>query len=215
MCVIYYLLAKYANSLKYLGLHLDEMLRWNEHAQRTRNKMLVVIYKFSQIRNCMDLSTAKLYYISMIRPQLEYAAAVLFNMSATNMKMFETLQNKCMRIVAVAVDRTKSKVLRKQLNIPTLASRRKYLFLCEFYKLSNNIIPSITYQAHIRTISINLRSTSVSNYQVPRMNKSVGQRSLSYLGPRTYNDLPNSIRSSKTVRMFKKLLREHLLDTTL
>ena len=178
------------------------MLRWNEHAKRIRNKMLVVIYKFSQIWNCMDLSTAKLYYISMIRPQLEYAAAVLFNMSATNMKMFETLQNKCMRIVAVAI-------------IPTLASRRKYLFLSEFYKLSNNIIPSITYQAHIRTISINLRSTSVSNYQVPRMNKSVGQRSLSYLGPRTYNDLPNSIRSSKTVRMFKKLLREHLLDTTL
>ena len=85
----------------------------------------------------------------------------------------------------------------------------------EFDKLSNNIIPSITYQAHIRTISINLRSTSVSNYQVPRMNKSVGQRSLSYLGPRTYNDLPNSIRSSKTVRVFTKLLREHLLDTTL
>ena len=139
-------IAKYANSLKYLGFHLDEILRWNEHAKRIRNKMLVVIYKFSQIRNCMDLSTAKLYYISLIRPQLEYAAVVLFNMSATNMKMFETLHNKCMRIVALATDRTKSKVLRKQLNIPTLASRRKYLFLCEFYKLSNNIIPIITYQ---------------------------------------------------------------------
>ena len=119
----------------------------------------------------MDLSTAKLYYISLIRPQLEYAAVVLFNMSATNMKMFETLQNKCMRIVALASDRTKSRVFRKQLNIPTLASRRKYLFLCEFYKLSNNIIPSITYQAHIYNILINLRSKSVSNYQVPRMKK--------------------------------------------
>ena len=71
------------------------------------------------------------------------------------------------------------------------------------------------YQAHIRRISINLRSMSVSNYQVPRMNKSVGQRSLSYLGPRTYNDLPNSTRSSTTVRMFNKLLREHILDTSL
>ena len=111
-------------------------------------------------------------------PQLFYLTCLI-----TNMKTFETLQNKCMRIVALAADRTKSKVLRKQLNISTLASRRKYLFLCEFYKLSNNIIPSITYQARIRTISINLRSMSVSNYQVPRMN--VGQRSLSYLGPRT------------------------------
>ena len=102
----------------------------------------------------MDLSTAKRYYISLIRPQLEYAAAVLFNMSATNMKMFETLQNKCMRIVALAADHTKRKVLRKQLNIPTLASRRKYLFLCEFYKLSNNISPSITYQTHVKFRSI-------------------------------------------------------------
>ena len=57
-----------------------------------------------------------------------------------------------MRIVALAADRSKSKVLRKELNISTLASRRKYLFLCEFYKLSNNIIPSITFQAHLRKI---------------------------------------------------------------
>ena len=138
----------------------------------------------------MDLSTAKMYYISLKRPQLGYAAAVLFNMYATNMKTFGTLLNIRMRIIALSADRTKSKVLRKQLNIPTLASRKKYFFLCEFYKLSNNIIPSVRYQAHIRKISINL-----PNYQVPRMNKSVGLRSLSYLGPRTYNDLPNSIRS--------------------
>ena len=115
-----------------------------------------------------------------------------------------------MRIVALAADRIKNKVLRKQLNIPTLASRRKYLFLCEFYKLSNNIIPGITYQAHIRNISINLRSTSVSNYQVPRLNKSVGQRSLSYLGPRTYNDLPNSIRSSQNCADVHKTFKREL-----
>ena len=32
-------ITKYANALKYLGLHLDEMLSWNEHAKRIRNKM--------------------------------------------------------------------------------------------------------------------------------------------------------------------------------
>ena len=121
-----------------------------------------------------------------------------------------------MRIVAVAVDRTKSKVLREQLNIPTLASRRKYLFLCEFYKLSNNNYYSYHYVSSSHTYNFDQASIYVG-FKLPstRMNKSVGQRSLSYLGPRTYNDLPNSIRSSKTVRVFKKLLREHLLDTTL
>ena len=87
----------------------------------------------------MDLSTAKLYYISLIRRQLEYAAAVLFNMSATNMKTFKTLQNKCMRLVALAAARTNS----VNSLIPSLANRRKYLFVCEFYKLSNNIIPNL------------------------------------------------------------------------
>ena len=131
------------------------------------------------------------------------------------MKMFETVQNKCMRIVALAAGRTKSKVLRKQLNIPTLASRRKYFFYVNFTSYRIILFLALRIKLTLRKISINLRSTSVSNYQVPRMNKSVGQRSLSYLGPRTYNDLPNSIRSSKIVRMFKKLLKEHLLDTTL
>ena len=63
-------------------------------------------------------------------------------------------------------------------------------------------VNGITYQAHIRIISINLRSMSVSNYQVPRINKYVGQRSLNYLEPRTYNDLPNSARVSTTLGMF-------------
>ena len=50
-------MAKHANSLKYLGLHLDEMLRWNEHAKRIRNKMLVVIYKFSQNITSQKMNT--------------------------------------------------------------------------------------------------------------------------------------------------------------
>ena len=111
--------ATYTNSFKYLGLHLDTTLSWNEHIACTKNKILPVISKFARIRHLIDLQTAKLYYTSLIRPQLEYAAAVRFNMSATNINIIEILQNRCLRIVALAKPRTQTELLRRQLNIPT------------------------------------------------------------------------------------------------
>ena len=41
--------ATYTNSFKYLGIHLDTTLSWNEHIACTKNKILPVISKFARI----------------------------------------------------------------------------------------------------------------------------------------------------------------------
>ena len=75
--------ATYTNSFKYLCIHLNTTLSWNEHIACTKNKILSVISKFARIRHLTD----------------QQAAAVLFNMSATNINIIEILQN---RFVALA-----------------------------------------------------------------------------------------------------------------
>ena len=46
--------ATYTNSFKYLGLHLDTTLSWNEHIACTKNKILPVISKFARIRHLIQ-----------------------------------------------------------------------------------------------------------------------------------------------------------------
>ena len=66
-----------------------------------------------------------------IRPllELEYATPVIHNMSTTNVKIFEKIQNKCLRIIAQSPPQKSSHILRKQLNIPTMITgRQNYLY---------------------------------------------------------------------------------------
>ena len=105
--------ASFTLTFNYLGLHIDTALNWNEHISRIQNKVMPIIWKFSKIRNLIDLATSRLYYITLIRPHLEYAAATLFNTSVKNCKILETMQNRCLRIIAQATRRTPSSALRK------------------------------------------------------------------------------------------------------
>ena len=203
----------FSNYIKYLGLHVDNHLNWNGHIRMTKNKIMPIVWNFSRVRHLINEETAKLYYTSLIRPLLEYAAATLYNMSGTNAQILEKIQNKCLRIITKAHSRTHRRVLRNLTHIPSLASRHTYLYLCEFYKLYKNISPKLLNDMLIvNTESMyDTRSAAHCNVKIPRMNKRVGQRSLNYLGPITFNSLPTNIKTSPSFSIFKKRLREKVL----
>lgn len=205
--------ATFTSTMKYLGIYLDTSLNWNEHVRLTKSKVMPIVWNFSKIRPLIDEKTANVFYTSIIRPLLEYSAPVTFNMSSTNSKTLEKIQNKCLRIIAKVHPHTRSHLLRKQLDIPSLTNRRTYLFLCEFFKLYKDISPRLNNDIlgnNVQTAYI-LRSITHCNVKVPRMNKSVGQRSLSYLGPTTFNKLPDFIKTSPTYSIFKTRLRKFIL----
>ena len=170
-----------------------------------------IVWNFSKVRHLINEATTKLYYTSLIRPLIGYAAATFYNMSGTNAQILEILQNKCLRIITKAHSRTHRRVLRNLTNIPSLASRQTYLYLCAFYKLYRHISPKLfTDMVIVNTESMTYNSRSVAhcNVKIPRMNKRVGLRSLNYLGPITFNSLPTNIKTSPSFSIFKKRLRE-------
>ena len=134
---------KYSTNIKYLGLQIDSSLSWNQHVRLTKSKILPQVYHFARIRQFITRQLALQFYTSIIRPKLEYASATTYNISATNIQILETLQNRCMRIITKAPPRTSSELLRTQLNLPTLENRRKYFFLLHYYKLKHNIVTPI------------------------------------------------------------------------
>ena len=171
-----------------------------------------IVWNFSKVRHLINEATAKLYYTSLIRPLLEYAAATLYHMSGVNAQILEIIQNKCLRIITKTNSRTHRHVLRNLARIPPLASRHTYLYLCEFYKLYKNISPKLFNDMMIvKNESIyNSRAAAHCNIKIQRMNKRVGQRSVNYLGPITFNYLPTNIKTSPSFSIFKKRLREQM-----
>ena len=127
-----------------------------------------IIWKFSKIRYLIILISPHHdynYYTTLIRPHLEYDAATLFNTSVKNCKILETMQNRCLRIIAQAKRRTPSSALQKTLNIPALENRRKYYYLCELY----NVPPKapVTQYNFRSSVSSNLYNSTIEQKRRP------------------------------------------------
>ena len=76
----------------------------------TKNKMMPIVWNLS-VRHLINEATAKLYYTSLIRPLVEYAAATFYNMPGTKAQILEIIPNQCMRIITKAHSRTHRRAL--------------------------------------------------------------------------------------------------------
>ena len=84
-------IAKFTNTMKYLGLYIDSSPSRKYHINMTKNKVMPIVWALAKISHLIDEQTARMYYVSIIRPHLEYAAAVLFIMSGQCSTVLETL----------------------------------------------------------------------------------------------------------------------------
>ena len=100
--------------------------------------------------------------------------------------------------------------------IPTLESRRKYLFLVQVHK--------VIYSAHHRILSefipisdnkfySSLRSNNSNNVHIPKCNKTnYGMKSFSYLTSKVWNQLPIKLKKEGNLNTFKRKLRDVIFD---
>ena len=55
-----------------------------------------------------------------------------------------------------------------------------------------------------------LRSKSSNSLEIIRTKKQFGARSFQYAGPKLWNELPENIKASKSLVVFKKKLKTHM-----
>ena len=85
------------------------------------------------------------------------------------------------------------------------------------YKLKNNLIPVVvgnhfgTPNLSAPTHSYNLRTRNRVSYIVPRLISS--EKSIQVHGEKEWNDLPEGIKNSTSLKQFKKVMKGMLLDS--
>ena len=69
------------SKLKFLGITLDDKLKFKEHAMITQKKISRVIGTVRRIRNCIDDSILHRLYYSLVYPHLTYGIVAWGNSS--------------------------------------------------------------------------------------------------------------------------------------
>ena len=124
---------------KFLGIIIDNQLTWKWHINYIAGKIargIGMLIKARQFLNKVGLMS--LYY-SFIYPYLTYCNHIWGATYKTRLKRLVILQNKAIRVLAQAGNRTSSDPLYKKLNIMKLENINTYLlcFVCPLIKFHN------------------------------------------------------------------------------
>lgn len=117
-------------NIKYLGVWLDQSLRWTKHINEICEKTMKLVNVFKILVGPgwgIHPSHLRRLYISLVRSRLDYASFFYDNCSKTSLAKIDRIQNMCMRLIGGFIKSTPIHVMESELNIPPLFIRRHFL----------------------------------------------------------------------------------------
>ena len=154
-----------------------------------------------------------LLYPTLIETYFKYCRIVWGQCSETFRYKLQTLQNKAARAIAkVRYDEANHGKLLTDFGWLSVRNLIK-LDMGIFYKELNNLRPEQDirpFQKLDEQHTYNTRSVTNNNLFIPRGNKQLFNRTMSYSGSRLWNEIPYEIRRVQTLEDFKDKLKTYL-----
>jgi hypothetical protein len=133
---------KQVNEECYLGMVIQSNMSWKLHLNKIISKASRKIGLLHKMRNNLPRSALSKYYISFIRPVLEYGSVVFDNCTAHESHSLEQVQRRAAVLCTGAFKRSSYKCLLEELGWESLEDRRKKAKLVLMFKILNNLTPN-------------------------------------------------------------------------
>ncbi len=198
------------STFKYLGVHLDNALKFDEHVDSVRKKVNQRTHIMWKLRPYIKEDLAKDLYMSLINPLFLYCCFVYDGMSRTLSNRLQVTQNSALRAVAQVNKRYSATQLHVSLNIPWLDCQRLYHSCVEVYKLANGHGPeSLSNALSICEPVRVLRSNAQVKLSRPRYTLKHSENDFLFRGVKYWDTLPAPIQQSKSIDVFKSELKKY------
>ena len=189
---------------KFLGVSLDNKLKFDKHIEIIRNKISKSIGIMFKIQKLVPQSCLKTLYYSFIYPYLLYCLPIWGGTYHTHLNSLITLQKRAVRIISNASYLDHTDPLFKSNQILKLGDI--YIFTLAIYMFRN----SDSFSNFSRSHSHDTRNRNILLPPYERLTTT--QQSVLYGGTRVWNDLPDNINTSPTISISKYRLKLSLLN---
>lgn len=203
-------------SFEYLGLSLQDDLRWDSHIDRICSKISSVAGVFNRIGNNVDKTTLIFIYYAHVNSHLSYMSPIWGN-SATQLltNALHVIQNQAIRAIfrndyyAIGLSTDE---IRKKYNILTVAQSVKFNTAMLAFKIKKGIIKSnieLNIVGNVRPYATrNVRDMYQQSYRT-----NAGKSITSRLVAIEFNKLPNNIKIIQSLHTFKKLVKTFIINS--
>lgn len=174
---------------KYLGIIIDQNLRWDKHVEFLINKTKYLIFLFYKLSKIMQTDTLLMIYYAFFHSILCHGILAWGGVYFNKLALLQNVQNRLLKIV------NKNTFAKK------LPMSIKQIFACE----------SLLYFYNINKQKFICNNSCTRNklIQLPKIHKSALKKSSAIKAINTYNELPKEY---KTLDVTKNLIKSKLKD---
>lgn len=191
-----------ARHIKYLGITIDDTMKWNIHIQNIIKSLRPILYKIKFLNRYLDLPVMKTIYYSLVESRLNYGILGWGGAASCHLLELEILQKRFLKIIFKRDMLYSTNLLYQEAQILDIG-QLYYTQLVYFqYKYKRH-----DYLDHLH----NTRNKAKKLLKTELTHKTIGHRSHLYSASRAYNMLPESIRRAEYFKKFKKLIRSFAL----
>ena len=189
---------------KYLGVIFDSNLNWYGHIDTIVSKVSCRLGLLSRIRKYSSIDVCKYLHNSIVQPLYEYCDIVWSNSDKTYLERVLRLQKRGARIILKRkIREVSSEQLFKELGWLPLTERWTFHKCLQFFRCINGFCPSYLLNLFSRNSDVHSYNTrGRSNIHLNRISSKSGSRSFSYAAAELFNDLPDHVKNSDSMRNF-------------
>ena len=200
---------KKVNETETLGMTIDQHLTWGRHVEEISKKISSAIGALKRIRPTITIDVANKIYKAIIQSHIDHCSTVWDGLGVTLLDKIQKLQNRAARIITQSNYHTSASNLLEELGWDNVSTRWKKQKAILMFKTLNNRAPEYLRNLFTdRNLHYSLRDTC-GKLNLPRPRTDYMKRSFSYCGAHLWNNLPQSIRTIKSFRIFKKAIQNY------
>ena len=206
-----------SSEIKDLGVIIDENLSMHDQILSVVKSSNFQLKNIAQIKGYLDQDCLKMLVTNLVITRVDYCNSLYFKLPDYLLKKLQNVLNRAARLVTgrTLLDRItptlielhwlpiKARIIFKICVLTYLALKThnpRYLWR----KLHKFILPENSAQTR--------HSQDPHRLEEPSANLNIGTRAFAHSAPRLYNKLPNYIKDSETIAIFKKKLKTYLFN---
>lgn len=180
-------------TVKYLGIILDQHMRWDHHVGYMVNKIRFLLGRFAILRRYLNFSQLRTLYFSLVQSQLTYGILGWGGARGCHLRKVEIVQKWVLKIIMGR---------KKTYSTSRIYQESGVMTVTQLYVMQS-IIDAHKNNSTLQTCQHTYGTRSRQNVIVPRARKAIGQRHYTYLSPRLYNSAPSEFKTIWNLKRFK------------
>lgn len=202
-----------SQNVRFLGVTVDDHLTWKDHLSNVCTKVSRSVGVIFKLRFFLPEQTLVTLYNAIIMPHLTYCNVAWGNTYRSHINKLIVLQKKAIRLITNSNYRSPSNPLFVQLQmlpLDELVSMNCLIFMYKSQSAQNNSFLKDAFIVNSTVHSYNTRQRNLIHQPFARTQTASNSFVINCI--KEWNKLPQNIRSSPTLPMFKHTCREYLFE---